>query len=694
VQTAYYGLHHRRQTASIESLLAALKALGAPLVTPEDVSSALRERRQSLYRRIMEPVMVAWDEEPTEIKVCLPSICADAFSTGRLVLESGESFDWRWGGDELPVVASADVEGVTYITKKIVLPVKLPTGYHKFFFQAKGISGEAMIIIAPRKDYSPGSAGEGKEWGVFLPLYALRTDKDWGGGDYTGLGDLTDWVAERGGKVVGTLPLLPVFLDKPYEPSPYNPVSRLLWNEFYIDVTTLPELAESPKARALVASAAFQSEIKKQRKKDLVDYRMVMSLKRKVMEELAQHVMESPGRRGGLERFTQENPIAEEYACFQAVMEKQGAPWTDWPPSLRDGVLTENDYDGRARDYYHYAQWLAHQQIAQVAENARRKGVKLYFDLPVGIHPFGYDVWRHRDVFTRDAEVGAPPDAVFTTGQNWWSLPLHPEHIREQHYRYVIDYLRHHLKYADMLRIDHVMGLHRLFWIPRGFDARQGVYVRYFSEELYAILALESHRHGSIIVGEDMGTVPAYVRPAMVRHGIHRMYILYYELTDNAARTFKHVPRNAVAGLNTHDMPPFAAFWEGTDIPERKTLGILDETGARQKKQSRRLAKTNLTTGLRQAGLLAKAATGTGAVLRACLAYLSQSQAHTVLVNLEDLWQGKRTQNIPGTGEKYPSWRYKARYRFEAFCRRQDVSDILEMIDGLRKKRKRPRHGK
>jgi 4-alpha-glucanotransferase len=694
VQTAYHGRHHRRRQASEESLLAALRALGAPVATPEDVPAAWRERRQFLYRRVMEPVTVAWDGAPPEIKVCLPAGTADTASTGRLEMESGASQSWKWGARGLPVITSADIEGVTYVIKKIVLPVKLPSGYHKFFFKAKHNSAETMIIAAPGKAYSPGDGGKERGWGAFLPLYALKTDKDWGGGDYSGLGALTGRVAEKGGQVVGTLPLLPVFLDKPFEPSPYTPVSRLLWNEFYIDVTASPELAASGPARALIESAPFQEEIKKQRENDLVDYRAVMALKRRVLEELSGGLAGLPLRREELERFSREHPVIEEYARFRAAMEKRGTPWTDWPPALRDGVLKESDYEAKARDYHLYAQWLARRQMARVSENARKKGVKLYFDLPVGVHPFGYDVWRHRDIFARDAEAGAPPDAVFTTGQNWWSPPLHPEHVREHHYRYVIDYLRHHLRCADMLRIDHAMGLHRLFWIPRGLEASEGVYVRYRSEELYAILALESHRHKSIIVGEDLGIVPSYVRPAMARHGLYRMYILYYELADDASHTFRRVPRKAVASLNTHDMPPFAAFWGGTDIREKKALGILDEKSAREERQSRRAIRAALEAGLRKAKLLGKAETGTGSLLKACLAYLGRSPARTVLVNLEDLWRETRSQNIPGTGEKYPNWRRKARYRLEEFCRRKDVRDILDMINGLRKKEKRPIHGK
>ena len=292
---------------------------------------------------------------------------------------------------------------------------------------------------------------------------------------------------------------------------------------------------------------------------------------------------------------------------------------------------------------------------------------------------------EQRDIFAPDVAVGAPKDAVFTGGQNWGFPPLHPENIRKQGYRYIIDYLRHHLKYADMLRIDHVMGLHRLFWIPRGFDASQGVYVRYRADELYAILAVESHRQRSIIVGEDLGIVPSYVRPAMARHGLHRMYVLYYELADNASKALRHISLDTVASLNTHDMSPFAAFWQDADIEERVRLGLLDEKGTRKERKTRRAVKNALVAYLSSKGFLRTIDAGTRAVLKACLAYLSASRARIVLVNLEDLWLETRSQNVPGIGDKFPSWQRKARYGLEEFFRMREVSDILREIDRLRK---------
>ncbi len=685
VQTAFYGVHHRRQTATVESLLAALRALGAPVASLNDVATALRERVQYQRQQVLEPVTSAWNGERPVITISLPSDLAEAPCTGRLELESGESFDWKWPAGELPVLESAVVEGRRYVVRKLTLPESLPFGYHRFFFEIKGKSCKTMLISAPRQTYSPPGGKNNRVWGAFMPLYALRTKNGWGSGDYPGLGAMLDWVAGEGGNCVGTLPLLPVFLDEPYDPSPYAPVSRLLWNEFYIDINRIPELSQCPAARELIQSASFTAEIESLRGQALVDYRRIMSLKRKVMTQLSRCLLDAgTARLGEFQRFSQDNPQIEEYARFRAVMEKRRKPWGSWPQRLRDGVLGAADYDEDVKNYHLYAQWQARQQVRALAEKARQKGVKMYFDLPLGVHPDGYDVWRHRHIFADGAAAGAPPDAVFTTGQNWGFPPLHPEKVREQGYCYVIDYLRHHLQYAAMLRIDHVMGLHRLFWIPGGLDARQGVYVRYRPEELYAILAVESHRYRSVIVGEDLGIVPGYIRPTMARHGLHRMYILYYELADGGARTPRRVPRNCIASLNTHDMPPFASFWEGADIKENGRLGLLDGKEGRVEKENRRATKNALTDFLKCHNFLQKAGHGTRSALKACLAFLSASEAPTVLVNVEDLWLETQAQNIPGTGDKFPSWQRKARYGLEEFCRLSEVSDILREIKKMR----------
>jgi 4-alpha-glucanotransferase len=686
VQTSYFDLNHRRSVFSGECLMGVLKALGAPVNSINDVPAALRERRQSLCRRIIEPVTVIWNGALPEIKICLPQNLADASLSCCLETETGERSEWKINARGLPVLSSTETEEVRYLTRVITLPEPLPWGYHRFSIAAKGCSGETLIISAPQKTYSPPGEKDNREWGAFLPLYALRTAKGWGSGDYTALFKLGEGIAGLGGNITATLPLLPVFLDEPFDPSPYAPVSRLLWNEFYIDIENIPEIENCAAAKSLIQSVDFRKEIEKQRESRTVDYRKIMYLKRQVMTELSKYICGShSGRLDELNDFINNNPVVEKYARFRAVTDKRHTVWSEWPQRLRDGEIQENDFNKEDMEYHLYAQWTARRQIKALAENSRKHHLKLYFDLPLGVHAGGFDAWQYRDIFAAGATVGAPPDPVFTNGQDWGCPPLHPEKIREQGYRYVIEYLRHHLRYAEMLRIDHVMGMHRLFWIPQGENGSRGVYVRYHADELYAILALESYRCRSVIVGEDLGIVPSYVRPAMASHGLQRMYILYYEILEKASGALKKIPPDTVAALNTHDMAPFAAFWQEKDIDERKGLLLADDKGVQKERKSRRAVKAALTACLHDKKYLKNPFPDTRDMLKACLAYLGASRAHVVLVNLEDLWLETSAQNMPGVGDKYKSWRNKARYTLEEFLQKEEVIGALKEIDGIRK---------
>jgi len=690
VQTAYYDVAHHRQQASVEGLLAVIRALGAPVTSLDDIASVLRERKQALWQRMLEPVTIAWNGERPVIKVVVPASMADASWVGCLEMEDGLRKSWQRQISDLPVLESRDIEGRRYLVKGITLPENLPWGYHRFFLEIQGKTGETLIISAPVNAYLPPGDVEKRMWGTFLPLYALHARNSWGSGDYATLKALADWVSDMGGNVVATLPLLPTFLGEPFEPSPYAPVSRLMWNEFYIDIGSIAEIAECPRAQELLQSLPFKAERKALGDLPLVDYHRLMALKRRVLEECSHYLTaERSSRSSNFQHFIQDKPAVEDYARFRAVMEKQQVPWHSWPKRLCDGTLNEGDYDEVVKRYYMYAQWLAHQQVQNLADGARRRGATLYFDLPLGTHPDGYDVWRERESFTLEATAGAPPDAVFTRGQDWGVPPLHPENIRQQGYGYVINYLRHHLRYAGMLRIDHVMGLHRLFWIPKGLDAEHGVYVRYRSEELYAILALESHRHRSIIVGEDLGTVPSYIRPEMASHNLHRMYVVHYELACNPRKPLGRIPESVIASLNTHDMPTFSAFWQELDIQERLNMGLLDKKNARMEKRNRQACKEALISFLRNRNLLKKDRADIRDILRACLLFLSGSRARTVLVNLEDLWLETQPQNVPGTDYELPNWQRKARYALEEFCQLSEVRDILKEIDRLREKGKK-----
>ena len=684
VQTAYYDMAHRRQNASAEGLLAVLRALGAPVETIKDAASAWDQRRKELWGQLLEPVTVVWEGQSPVIEVRLPSNVADSTLAGHLTLETGEQRAYQWQAADLRPAKYEEVDGTSYVMKPVTLPEVLPWGYHRLTLETSSASAETLVIVAPVRAYTSQDR-PARVWGGFCPLYALSTETSWGSGDFSSLQALIGQLAGLGGRVVATLPLLATFLDEPFDPSPYAPVSRLFWNEFYLDLNKIPELPKSPSAQALLTSSVFQEEINALRHSAHVDYRRGMAIKRRILQELCQSFFAEPSDRlNALHRYIEANPRLEEYARFRATLEKKRIPWHDWPESLRQGRLKEDDYDEKDRRYHLYVQWLTQEQIEACSRKAKGEGAQLYFDLPAGVHPDGYDVWRERDVFAPDVSVGAPPDPVFTWGQNWHFPPLHPEGIRKQGYKYMLAYLRNHLQHAGILRIDHVISLHRLYWIPEGLPSGQGVYVRYRAEEQYAILALESHRHNNIIVGEDLGIVPPEVRPAMARHGLHRMFIVHFELQANPKRPLRSISDNYVASLNTHDMPPFAAFWEDLDIGQRLELGLLDRASAERELRARQAIKENLVSFLIEKGWVKGPAPDTYTVLKACLAYLSASQAGIVLVNLEDLWLETEPQNVPGS-RNYPNWQRKARYTVEPICKIDKAIDILKLVGQLRK---------
>lgn len=686
VQTAYYDVNRQRRQAGPDTLMRVVQALGAPVSDPADVAAALRETMQALWQRPLEPVAVVWGGGPATFEVRLPAARASQSVACHLTLETGGQHEWTCDLTQVTPSRVAEIEGVPYASYQLPLPGPLPHGYHVLRMHAHGGHSECLVICAPVEAYSSPDWSSGRRWGAFLPLYSLHTERSWGAGDFSDMEALATWLGENHGSVLATLPLLPAFLDQPFEPSPYVPVSRLLWNEFYLDVTRVPELHHCPSVQARLTSTPFETEVESLRRASIVDYRRQMALKRSVLEELCRCCFSAQSQRlQSLQQFAQAHPFAEDYARFRAACEHRRTPWPAWPQPLDTGGLRPGDYDEQCMRYHLYAQWLAHQQVDAVRIGARERGIRLYLDFPLGVHPHGYDVWRNRHLFVSDLTAGAPPDAVFTSGQDWTFPPLHPQTLRQDRYGYVIACLRHHLQHSEILRVDHIMGFHRLFCIPRGTGPAQGAYVRYHSDELYAILALESWRSGTVVVGEDLGTVPPDVRPAMNRHGLLRSYVVQYELCCNSGASTLRVPPNAVASLNTHDMPPFAAFWRGLDIAERRALGLLDNATSRRELQARQNAKKGLLRFLRRRRQLTGKRTHSEAPLEAALAFLSASRACVVLVNLEDLWLETEPQNRPGTGSACPNWRRRARHPLEAMRGLPQVSSMLRQIGCIRK---------
>jgi 4-alpha-glucanotransferase len=687
VQSSYTDASGRRRRAGRASLVAVLRAMGAAIESSRDAVEALRSRREELAAEILEPVTVAWDGEPTPVPVRVPQRMADRRIHGRAVLEDGT---------ELPVTfvpfRSRPGRGNSATVEQRLRwdGARLPPGYHRLVLHVGRKEASSLVIAAPRRQAGPPG---GPAWGAFLPLYALRSNRNWGIGDLTDLGELAAWVGRLGGSLVATLPVLAAFLDRPFEPSPYSSASRLFWNELYVDPEGAAEFERCPEARALVRSTAFRRAVDGLRSDPLVDYERAMSLKHEVLDALARTFFDDGGDgRGSFRRFLRDNPAVEEYATFRAIGRRHGKPFGLWPEAVGGGKLPRRRADDRARRYHLYVQWLASEQMAAVAGRAAEAGAGLYFDFPVGVNPDGYDVWRERDAFLLGASAGAPPDPLFTGGQDWGFPPLHPEAIRRQEYRYLIACFRHLMRHATVFRVDHVMGLHRMYVVPHGFGPLQGAYVRYRPEELYAVLALEARRNGTVVVGEDLGIVPSFIRQALARHGVYRSYVLQMELSADPAGGISPPPAAALASLNTHDMPPFSSFWNDADVGLRIEQGWLTKAEAEQERRKRRRIRSSLVAQLQREGRLGdmgkaggREAGGTERrVLEACIGHLADGPARLLVVNLEDLWLEDRPQNVPGTRDQYPNWRRKARYSVEEIEALPSVAGTLKDIESRR----------
>jgi 4-alpha-glucanotransferase len=687
VETAYKDAAGKSCQASPDSLVRVLHILGAALEKPDEAGDALRQRRQDLWRRPLEAVSVAWDGRLPGVTVRLPAEPAVPLHC-RVELDKGGQRNWSVAWEVLPLLDRQVIEGIGFESRRLPLNGPLPLGRHRLVIDLPGSSCEALLLSAPVQAYVPEVDGESKGWGVFLPLYALHSQRSWGAGDFTDLAALLDWVGSHGGSTVATLPLLAAFLDEPFEPSPYAPASRLFWNEFYVDIAAVPEWRRCPEAQTLVHGEDFQQEVAALCRQPFVDYRGQMALKRRALAALARLFFAEPADRlDAFRRFVADHPQVEDYARFRAVGERQRQSWWVWPEPLRSGTITPDDYDEEARGYHLYVQWLADDQLRSLSAKARALGPGLYLDLPLGVNSDSYDVWRERSSFALGAAGGAPPDPFFPGGQNWGFPPLHPERMRQNGYRYLSACLLHHLQYAGILRIDHVMGLHRLFWVPDGAAARDGVYVRYPADELYAQYALESQQHRVLLVGEDLGTVPPEVRPAMVRHRIQRTYVVQYELGSETTSPLDEVPADAVASVNTHDMPTFRAFWQALDIDDRRDLGLLNGETARMEADRRYALRYKVLAFLGREGALGDC-DDPAAILRALLGRLCAGPDRLTLASLEDLWLEAEPQNVPGTWHERPNWRRRARYPFETWSTMAEVLEPLREMDRRTRERR------
>jgi 4-alpha-glucanotransferase len=633
-----------RRRISEETLSALVASLGYEPGTSEASLEA------QAWSRWLEPVYVVEGQSTEGIDARPPASGALRWS---VELEDGSI---REGALEVTALTASSRRG-EQVQVRLPLPVhELPLGYHRLTVREarSGETATASLVVVPTRAFTPGAWEEHPgHWAITAQLYSLKTERNWGIGDFTDLAELIRQASRHGASAVGLNPLHALFLDDPAKRSPYSPSSRSFLHPIYLDVTAVPELEEAKAVQALIASAELQEKLKRARESSLVDYPLVWECKERVLRALFAVFL--------ARHFGPQGASTERGRAFERFRDAAG-------PSLR--ALARFEERGASEEeplFGEYLQWESDRQLALAAESARRSGMSigLYRDIAVGVNPGGADARSDPAVLARGASVGAPPDIFNPKGQDWGLVPFNPHAVRERAYAPFIEVVRANMRHAGAVRIDHVLGLKRLWWIPSGSGPADGGYVQYPIDDLIGIIALESHRHRCFVVGEDLGTVPAGFREEMARRAILSYRLLIFEregkTADGEFREPAQYPPLAAAAVSTHDLATFHGLWTGEDLKVRRALSLYpsDDSAAADVERRKGLRKA-LVAALSAHGGLAPAETeDLEALSAAAHRFLARSRAKFLLVQLEDLLGQREQMNLPGTVDEHPNWRRK-----------------------------------
>lgn len=680
----------RRSTPDVtrEALLA---AMGVDASTEAAADAALERIEYERTRRMIGPATVLTAGE-TALRITLPADVRGRITwQADLITEHGDRRASEGGAHVRRGQRSVAVE----------LPASLGDGYHsaRITLDADGAShtDETLLIV------SPGSCtpvrdviGDDRVFGVNANLYTIRSRSNWGAGDLTDLAMLCAWTGREGGAFVGINPLHALRNQGP-DISPYSPVSRLFRNVLYIDVTAVPEFQHSQAARALAESAGTRERLGALRASTGIDYEEVMALKRPVLELLHRSFRERSARddsargRAFAEFLWRHGSALRDFSTFHALADRFGLDdWREWPESYRDARSAEvavfRDANEEAVDFHSFLQFELDRQLANAAEEGSAAGMRigLYGDLAIGSAVSGSDRWTFPRLFLEGATVGAPPDDYAANGQDWSLPPVDPNRLATDRYRYWILLIRNALEHCGALRIDHVMGLFRQFWIPAGRTGRDGAYVRYPSRALLAILAIESRRRGAIVIGEDLGTVPRGLPARLARHEILSTRVLYFEREpDGEFRPPSSYSRRALVTVNTHDHAPLAGWWKGREIEKRHAAGDIDDATRDRALARRASERDSLRRRLAAARILPRSKEVEPATLGAAVhAWLGRTGAPLLGVALDDLAGETEPVNLPGlTADRFPSWTRRMRMPLEDMPDDPDVNRALQGVE-------------
>jgi 4-alpha-glucanotransferase len=603
---------------------------------------------------------------------------------------------------------------------RLALPPALPEGYHRLMVEAGALHAEVDLIVAPLHSYlPPGLLPKARNWGLTCQLYGLRSGKNWGIGDFSDLAALGATAGSHGAAVLGLNPLHARFAAEPHHISPYSPSSRTWLDYLSIDPKVVPGFAEDESVGRLVQGEWFGATHWAACSAEFVDYGAAAACKRPVLEALYRRFRTVHLGEGGAQTVLghsfrdfqrQGGRSLADFAVFEALHEvychaREGFSWRHWPAPMRDPRSAEvaafAGQNCERVEFFQFLQWEADRQLAAAAATARKRGLAIgfYRDLAVGADPHGADAWADQALVVPHASIGAPPDALSRAGQNWGLAPVNPLVLRRQRFAPFIACLRANMRHAGLLRIDHVMSLNRLFWVPGGMAATDGCYVSYPFDALLRLVALESRRQGCAVVGEDLGTVPSGFRETMRAANVLSYRVMMFERrSDGSFIPPGEYPPLAAGLAATHDLATLEGFWLGRDIAWRRKLSLYPDVTAEKADADERAADRRLLLdALVGEGLLAAAETtrfwsaaGEPVFHRdlgdAIQRYLARSRARLMLVQLEDLVGETEQANLPGTTDEHPNWRRRLSQTLEQIAAGAELPRLAALVEQERRR--------
>ena len=664
-----------------------LSAMGYQVDEPNLLLNQVQENSNNAWLSVLNPVQVLRVEENLQIVVRLPIELVTDEYIAHINTELGEIIEHRFVPIDCQLVNVAHIEDMEFQEYLIDIPITLPLGYHSLSLVIDDDElGSMRLIIAPSSCYKPKALLQGqKVWGISVQLYCLRSDNNWGVGDFSDLSFLVEKLAKQGAQFVGLNPIHALYPANPSACSPYGPSSRRWLNFIYIDVTALDGYQQAS-TQAVVNDIDFQQKLQKVRTTDLVDYELVTELKLNALEKVFAHQNSQY-----LSKNTKLNKIFKAFvveggeslktlAVYDALQEslvaqqKPSSGWPVFPKELSDfynpAVKTFSKKNAKRVKFFLWLQWQAALQLEQANQVAEQNNMSigLYRDLAVGVSEGSAEIWGNKELYCTKASIGAPPDILGPLGQNWGLPPMDPEKLYEQQYQPIIELFDANMRATGALRIDHVMALLRLWWVAKGDDAKEGGYVYYPVDDLLAILALESHRHQSLVIGEDLGTVPDEIRTKLAENGVYSYRVFFFEQADDGGFfSPAHYPEQSMSTLTTHDMPTLTGYWHCDDLALGKKLGLYptDEilstlyTSRHENKQSildtlHGHHSVNDEVGRNGHNVAMSKALNFGMQL-----HMAAGSSALLSLQLEDWLEMDKPVNIPGTFNEYPNWRRK-----------------------------------